>query len=109
MTIYSDLQAAGLPVISASENGEISMGAMTEAQQQQFFDVVLNHFKPSDYVALQTFRSDRQTLVNVYANMITRLEQIQAAANPTNAQVIAAVQDLSLYIERILKVIKRIV
>lgn len=55
----------------------------------------------ADKTALQTARTE-------YQNMITRLEQIQAASNPTNAQIVQAIKDEALYIERIMKVIRRI-
>lgn len=44
-----------------------------------------------------------------YQNMLTRLQQIQNATNPTNAQVIQAVKDLALYQERILRVLAKII
>lgn len=49
---------------------------------------------------LARFRDD-------YQAAITRLEQIQAAVNPTNAQVIQAVKDLAKYQEIIIKFIAR--
>lgn len=38
-----------------------------------------------------------------YQVAVARLEQIQAAQNPTNAQVVQAIKDLALYQEKILK------
>lgn len=58
---------------------------------------------------LADYSATRQQLKDEYLNMITRLEQIQAAVNPTNTQVIQAVKDEALYIERIMKVIKKII
>lgn len=52
--------------------------------------------------------NDRAQLRDQYQAMITRLEQIQAATNPTNAQVIQAVKDEALYIQRLMKVLKNI-
>lgn len=109
MTILQELQNADLPVISASEDGAISMGAMTSAQELTFVGIVTRYFLPVEYANSQAQKADRQTLITAYTTMITRLEQIQAATNPTNAQVISAVQDLSLYVERIMKVLKTLV
>ena len=53
--------------------------------------------------------TDRSQLKSTYQNMITRLDQIQAASNPTNAQIVQAIKDEALYIERIMKVIKTVV
>lgn len=49
---------------------------------------------------------DLAALKDAYLTMLARLEQIQSASNPTNAQVIQAIKDLALYEERIMKVIK---
>lgn len=51
---------------------------------------------------------DIEQLREAYVNMIARLEQIQAATNPTNAQVIQAIKDEALYIERIMKFLKKL-
>lgn len=52
---------------------------------------------------------DKQAIRDAYVNMIARLEQIQAASNPTNAQIVQAIKDEALYIERVMKVIKTLV
>lgn len=109
MTIYDELLAAGLPVVIADESGAVSMGAMTQTQRGQFTDILLQHFQPAVWAEVQQTRVDMQTVRNAYQDMITRLEQIQAASNPTNAQVIQAIRDEALYIERIMKIIKRMV
>lgn len=49
---------------------------------------------------------DKAQLKSAYQAMIDRLDQIQSVGSPTNAQVIQAVKDEALYIERIMKVIK---
>lgn len=51
---------------------------------------------------------DKELLKQEYQNMIARLDQIQTVSNPTNAQVVSAVKDEALYIERIAKLIKSI-
>ena len=52
--------------------------------------------------------TNRQTIKEQYAAMLTRLNQIQTAANPTNAQTLQAIKDEALYIERIMKFLKSI-
>lgn len=113
MTIFEELQAAGLPVISADESGSISMGYMTPQQKQQFDDIVLNHFDPTAYQNVLQQRTDLQALKDAYQDMITRLEQIQnAGVVPFTQtgfnQVVQAVKDESLYVERIMKFLKRL-
>lgn len=54
------------------------------------------------------FYTNQQTLQSAYQTMIARLEQIQTTTNPTNAQVIQAVKDEALYIERLIKVLRYI-
>lgn len=109
MTLFEKLQAAGLPVISATEDGQVTMGVMTDEQRQEFQDILLEHFQASEYAELQASRINLQNLKDEYLNMIARLEQIQNAINPTNAQVIQAIKDEALYIERIMKVVRRLV
>ena len=109
MSLFDTLKSAGLPVISASDDGSVVMGDMTEAQETLYNDTVLSYFNPSGYNDLVLSRSERQTIRQEVQNMITRLDQIQAATNPTNAQVIQAVKDEALYIERILRFLVRIV
>lgn len=58
---------------------------------------------------IPTVDANRDQIKSAYQAMITRLEQIQSVSNPTNAQVVAAVQDEALYLERILKVLKTMV
>ena len=97
MTILEELQAAGLPVISADESGAVSMGPMTEEQLAQFHDILLAHFNPTKHAETLQERSERQQFKDQYQAIIDRLTQIENATNPTNAQVIAAVRDLARY------------
>ena len=41
-----------------------------------------------------------------YQNVVTRLQQIIGAVNPTNAQIVAAVQDMATIQLRVLKILK---
>lgn len=114
MTIYQELVNAGLPVIVAEENGNIIMGAMTPEQDAQFNDITLQYFQVSEYNKELERRTFYQQVKTEYQNMITRLEQIQnAGAIPfTQAgfnQVVQAVKDEALYIERIMKVLNRLI
>lgn len=52
---------------------------------------------------------DKQQLKQAYQTMIDRLEQIQAAVSPTNAQVIQAIRDEALYIKRVMKVLEKLI
>jgi hypothetical protein len=107
MSILDQLTAAGLPVISAEENGNIIMGPMTPEQDAQFNDLTLQYFNPTAYQDLLQQRADTQALRDAYVTMINRLEQIQSASNPTNAQVVQAIKDEALYLERIMKVLRK--
>src|ERR1041385_5620271 len=62
MSLYDNLIAAGLPVESATDGGNISMLPhvnMTEAQRQLFFDTLFQWFNPSGWTAYKRIR-DRQ-------------------------------------------------
>jgi len=52
--------------------------------------------------------TDKDQTKAAYQVMITRLEQIEGAASPTNAQVIAAVRDLATYQKRIMQYLKAV-
>jgi len=109
MTLYEKLIAAGLPIASATEQGQISglPGAVfTDEQIQTMNDVILEHLKPVEYAELIAYRADVQALRDDYLWAIGRLGQIQAAVNPTNAQVIQAIKDLAKIQERLLKFLK---
>ena len=109
MTIFSELQAAGLPVISAAENGNISMGIMSMDQQAIFQDILLRYFLPSAYAELQISKVDKQQLKDEYLATVTQLQSIEAATNPTNAQVIAAVKFLAKTLRLLLKLLARMI
>ena len=47
----------------------------------------------------------REQKIQAAKTAITRLQQIQAAASPTNAQVIAAIRDMALYDEHVIRII----
>lgn len=107
MTLYEQLIAAGLPVINASETGEITAEAMTEAQQAQMNDILLNYFHPTEYADLQTYRQLIQQIKDEYTATLATLQQIQDTVSPTNAQVIAAVKFLAKTEQQILKLLRR--
>lgn len=112
-TFIEKLNSENLPVISADNSGNVVMGPMTPTQEDTYNDIILEHFMPSVWADVQQIRSNWNLVKSEYLNMITRLEQIQnAGAIPfTSAgfnQVVQAVKDESLYIERILKVFRRI-
>lgn len=107
MTLYEQLIAAGLPVISASETGEITAEPMTDEQQQQFQDILLNYFHPADFAELLVHRQLIQQIKAEYTATLATLQQIQDTQSPTNAQVIAAVKFLAKTDQQILKFLRR--
>lgn len=109
MSLYTNLLDAGLPVISATEGGEISMGSMTHEQQVLCDDIILSYFQPAAYAELQVYRLDKQQFKNEYQDTITQLQSIEDAVNPTNAQVIAAIKLLAKVLRLLLKLLARIV
>lgn len=109
MTIFDELLAAGLPVISADESGAISMGEMTDAQKDIFKDVVLAHFNPIDWEQVQQNRIDKAQLKSEFQSIIDTLVQIENATSPTNAQVVAAVKFLARALRLLLRLLARIV
>jgi len=109
-TLFEKLTAAGLPIQSATEAGEISGLPdiqMTEAQRQTFSDIVLEHFNPSEYQALLAMRADKQQVKAEYTATINTLQQIESTAAPTNAQVITAIRFLAKTIRLMLRILAR--
>lgn len=110
MTFYELLKSKALPVESAQDTGEIHWlpdVELTPAITAAYTDAVLEYFNPTEWQAVLTYRTLIQQIKDEYINMIGRLDQIQAASSPTNAQVIQAVKDEALYIQRILKFLRR--
>jgi len=106
MTLFTDLQNAGLPVFST--NGE-TQATFTRTLTPQEEDIYENLLDPGRQARLIEQTTSMTQIRSEYQNMITRLEQIQAANNPTNAQIIQAVKDEALYIERLMKVLAKLI
>lgn len=60
MTLFDELENAGLPVISATEGGQIEMGPMNEVQYEQYSDVLLAYFQPVEHQK----KTDRQLVID---------------------------------------------
>lgn len=107
-TLYENLLAANLPVVSVDEELKtITMGYMTWEQAQTYLDIVMQYFSPVEWDDLVQHRADTQQLRDEYVSTITQLETIENTASPTNAQVIAAVKYLAKTIRLLLKLLAR--
>lgn len=110
MSLYDNLISAGLPVTSATEDGQVVWEAqMTDEQNQTYRDIVLQYLDPVKYAALLEERANKQQLKDEYQATITQLEQIENATSLTNAQVIAAVKYLARTVRLLLKLLARII
>ena len=84
------------------------------AQQRADALAVVASFDP---VTAQTSLAARDAQINIdkaafktaYSNAVTRLNQINAAATPTNAQVIQAVRDMAQIQLQIMHVVKALI
>jgi len=108
-TLYEKLITAGLPIISATEEGEIESLQMTAEQQLLFSDILMEHFQPIQYADILTIRADRQQLKEEYQSTIATLQTIESTTSPTNAQVIAAVKFLAKTLRLLLKLLARLI
>lgn len=111
MNLYEKLLQEKLPIQSASETGEIIGIAGIEMNLEQdalFVDICREHFNPTLHTNILDERANTKALKENYLTAITRLEQIQKATNVTNAQTVAAIKDIALIQERILKLLKKI-
>lgn len=117
MTFYEKLLAAGLPVLFANEQGEVTFqpgATLTIEQMNTYHDIVLEHFFPEIWAAELEYRDNLQLLRDNYITAISRLQQIQSAATlPFTAngfnQAQNAIKDEALIIERLLKLLKRVI
>jgi hypothetical protein len=74
----------------------------------QITDLLTPAATAAELAAIAEYNAIRQQVKTEYINMINRLDQIQAAANPTNAQVIQAIKDEAKYLTLIAQAIKRL-
>jgi len=61
-TLFDELADAGLPVISADDNGHVVMGEITTEQQVIFSDVMRQHFDHGAFVIEQADKTDAKTI-----------------------------------------------
>jgi hypothetical protein len=83
--------------------------SLSSAQQEKLKDLAVAAGYEWGDTGDITARADLVTLRTDVATKITRMQQIQAASNPTNAQVIQAVRDIAEAVELILKVLRFLV
>ena len=107
MTILQRLQDAGLPVISAEENGQIVMGHMTEDQNGLYTDILTEYFQPAEWQKIEERRLSAREIKTEYTNAIQSLTQIVDASSLTNAQVVQAVKLIARLLRATIKVIYR--
>lgn len=89
MTIYDELIAAGLPVISADENGAIKMGVMNAEQKERYIQVLEWYFQNGpDWETYQRIK-DRELTAKTNASNIPgwALWDEQAALDWYNANL----------------------
>lgn len=106
MSLYSDLLAAGLPVVSATDGAQATFSRTLEDQEMETY---LNILYPNRAVERADFADARQMLKDQYQAAVDRLLQIENAVNPTNAQVIAAIKDIAHYERIIARILARII
>lgn len=69
----------------------------------------LINFTPEAQAETLAKQQDIQQIKDLYVTIINRLQQIEDAINPTNAQIIEAVRDIARYQRYIFKVLKRMI
>lgn len=84
MTLLSDLQAEGLPVISVSPEFEVTMGDMTTDQHRLYQAVLLHFHFPAEYPDIVQVVKYRLELKNNFNDIMI---QLQTYADAVNAPV----------------------
>jgi len=92
MTLFEKLQSLNLPVISVSEQNEITMGIMTPDQLELYQDALLEFFYPQQYNTLVQERLERVNFREQLQTVIQTLQTIASAETLSLEQVINAVQ-----------------
>lgn len=103
MSLYDDLIAAGLPVVSAGTNQATFSRALDEQETELYHDIL----DPSRPIRRAEHQQDLSQLKSEYLATLQQLQQIADAQAPTNAQVIAAVKFIARTLRLILKFIAR--
>ena len=111
--LHKELVAAGIPIDGVDSDGNISFQPTATDQQRIQAQAILAAHDPTDFDAID-LANFKQAVRTVYQNTITRLEQIQNAGTvPLTVagfnQVVSAVQDEALAIERILKLLSKMI
>lgn len=92
-----------IPLDEFSQDYQNYLAWVTQGNQPEIRD-------GSEYLAkLETEKQLRTQVKTEFQTMLARLNQIQTATNPTNAQVIQAIKDEALYIERIMRLLRRVI
>jgi len=93
MSLFTDLQAAGLPVELLPDSSFTFTRSLSDNESEIYYDL-LDPTRPirraEQQAALVQFKDE-------YEAAKARLLQIENATNPTNAQVIAAIRDMAKY------------
>ena len=103
--IKTALLNANIPIVELTNVDErlspIFYRSLTDAEWDTYVMIT-----DPDRGELEKSRADLKAQADV---MLVRLQAIQTAVNPTNAQAVAAIRDLALYMEKLTRVIRRIV
>ena len=111
MTLLSNLTTAGLPVSQAQEDGNSITWSTppTDEQMQLCRDIVLQYVDPTAQADIVAGRTDKAQIKAEYLATLATLSNIETAASPTNAQVIAAVKFLAKTLRLLLKLLARMI
>lgn len=111
MSLFTDLQSAGLPVVSATDGAQATFSrSLTDAESEIYYNLL----DPTRQQRLLDIVTERTDLKAQALTAIARLQQIQAAGTIPFSQagfnqLVAAVKDEALYLERIMKVLARLI
>jgi hypothetical protein len=67
MTLYTDLIAAGLPILSVSESGEIASGPLTDEQKIKMAEIIAKYGPPQQYAEIVRRRAAIESARNIPA------------------------------------------
>ena len=87
MTLYDDLLAEGLPVISVSDKNEITMGTMTDDQKLIYDAVLLQYFHPNDYPDVLERRKNKRDIALLFPFVLNKLKTYSTMTNATAADL----------------------
>src|SRR5262245_60774340 len=106
-TLYEKLIEAGLPVISATDEGEVSMLELDDEQGKVFQDVIAAWFDPQGYADRVESELERKSLLDNLDATVSHLGNIISMTSTSNDDLLDALRFIAATQRMIIRVVAR--